>query len=196
MIDLTQYSGYNVPKSMQNSYFDREMFIGYQKVKKSNFETIDFEQLLQSINPFPDISTEYGLNTITDLVLFGAGLIGNSYDGFLRTTAIVLPSVKVSVAWIAVTVAFAALFIFVIVIASFIAPEAYKTNLRSLLIHTLITLETENTTDDPNLNRKKKLSLSTRAVKLEGRQSLKMDGTAIILSENIPMANQTVAADV
>lgn len=190
MIDLTQYSGYNVPKSMQDNYFDKEMFIGYQKIKKSNFETIDFEQLLQSINPFPDIDTEYGLNTINDLVLFGAGLLGNSYGNFLRTTAIVIPSVKVSTAWIAVTITFAVLFILIIAIASFLTPKAYKTDLRSLLIHTLITHEMEDTTDDSNLNRERKTCLFTRAVKLDGRESLKMDGTPIVLSENIPMANQ------
>ncbi|KAL7335700.1 hypothetical protein PS15p_201134 [Mucor circinelloides] len=192
MVDLTLYSAFSTSIAGSGIY-DKEIPIAYQQLKKSNFDTMDFEQLLQSINPFPDIDTEYGLNTIADLVYIGTKLLGMYFSrDFLKTTASIIPFVRVSTVWIGLTVSLAVVFIVVIIASTVMAPEAYETDLRSLLVHTLITQESAvDNNDNTTLNRKEKTGLSMRAVCLDGKKGLKMDGNPIILSENIPMVGQT-----
>ncbi|GAN02022.1 hypothetical protein MAM1_0015d01461 [Mucor ambiguus] len=193
LVDLTLYSAFFATRSPAD-IAGPEMLIAYQQVKKSDFDTKDFEQILQSINPFPDLDTEYGLNTMTDLVLIGIRLFGSTYNKkvFLKTTAYIVSSVRVSTVWIVLALSFAVIFLLIITASNFMTPKVYKTDLRSLLIHTLIMQENHiDSSENPPMRRRENTGLLTRAVRLEGGKSLKMDDNPIILSENIPMMDQT-----
>ncbi|CAO3649528.1 unnamed protein product [Mucor fragilis] len=188
MIDLTMYSALIDSRTSAYTSIDSENFIAYQQVKKSEFVTTDFEQLLQSINPFPDLDTEYGLNTITDLVRIGVRMFGLAdNESFLKTTARIVPFVQVSTVWIALAVSLVVLFILVITASTTLVPEAYRTDLRSLLIHTLLSHESSANRDDEHNGN---TSLLTGAVCLETGKLLTMEGNPIILSENIAMADE------
>ncbi|OAD06294.1 hypothetical protein MUCCIDRAFT_155285 [Mucor lusitanicus CBS 277.49] len=201
MVDLTLLSAYYTPGQTEDMYDNDETLIAYQKIQKTDFDTTDYEQLLQSMNPFPDIDTVYGLNTITDLVIVGANLFAGVFSRhFLKTTASVTPVIKVSIPWVVVTCSLTVFSLLVCLLVSCLTPKAYKTDLRSLLVHTLISQETDTrTTDNPTLNRKEKTGIVTsRAVRLEATKtaSLTMDGVPVVLSEKIPLKEYIAATDV
>ncbi|CAO3648721.1 unnamed protein product [Mucor fragilis] len=197
MIDLAVLSAYYTAGRSQDMFYTEEALIAYQKIQNTDFDTTDYEQLLQTMNPFPDVDTVYGLNTITDLVLAGTNLLaGVTNRQFLRTTAAVIPAIHVSVPWIVVTCSLVVLSLLICFAVSCLTPEAYTTDLRSLLVHTLISQETNNSADQPNSNRKRKNGLVTRAVRLETSKtaSLKMDGVPVVLSEKLPL-KELIAAE-
>ncbi|KAL9540916.1 hypothetical protein MBANPS3_009424, partial [Mucor bainieri] len=195
MIDLTLLSAYYTSGYTKLMLDRDEALIAYQKIQKTDFDTTDYEQLLQSMNLFPDVNTVYGLNTITDLVVVGSHLLdGEANEDFTKTKAKVVAAIKPSVPWIVVTCSLTVLSLLVCTVVSRLAPTAYKTDLRSLLVHTLINQEKTNSNtaasnNDPTLNRQKKTGLVTRAVRLETSKtaSLKMDGVPVVLSEKIPL---------
>ncbi|KAL9547437.1 hypothetical protein PS6_007135 [Mucor atramentarius] len=195
MLDLTLLSAYYTSGRSEPMYQTAEVLISHQMIKKTDFQTTDYEQLLATMNPFPDVDTLYGLNTITDLVLAGTNLLaGVPNRDFLKTTAVVIPSIKASIPWIAMTCSLAVFSLLVCIAASRLTPEAYKTDLRSLLVHTLISQEAAFTSDQ-HVDRRKKSGLSTRAVRLkvsDNNGSLEMDGIAIVLSEKIPLKQAAV----
>lgn len=195
MLDLTLLSAYHTSGRSESMYESSEVLISHQMIKKTDFQTTDYEQLLATMNPFPDVDTLYGLNTITDLVLAGTNLLaGVPNRDFLKTTAVVIPSIKASIPWIATTCSLAVFSLLVCIVASRLTPEAYKTDLRSLLVHTLISQEAASTSDQ-HVGKRKKSGLSTRAVRLkvsDNNGSLEMDGIAIVLSEKIPLKQAAV----
>ncbi|KAL9538798.1 hypothetical protein MBANPS3_010670, partial [Mucor bainieri] len=188
MIDLTLYYALFAKESADKA-FDPEIFIAYQQVKKRDFNTTDFAQLVQSINPYPDLDTDYGFYTATDLVLLGvrlSRLLSFNDKMFLKTTARVISAVRVSTVWIVLNVSLTAIFILIIIASTFMTPEAYKTDLRSLLVHTLIAQEYRIDSNTPMLQREN-AGFLTRKVDLQLDAALKMDNVPIVLSENIPM---------